>query len=388
MNCLDWVRGRRPRILFLNNQGLAGLGGGVTILHHLVNGLVADYDVTLLSLDAPADGYSAVRQVRLPPSPKATGRLWRFAPMVRARHLLDVVPGDELLTADVVVALDCHFARAALRHQPRRLIYLSLSCIPRMEWFGGTEGQRWLNFLQYAWLERAIANAADSVVVASHMHAAEMRRFEQLRGFDPVVLPPVFAAARPAVREPAASDEVTILSAGRMVPIKQFGAVVDMAERLRDLRCRFVIAGDGPERLPLQARVDALGLGRRVQFIGALSDIERLLAATDIFLHPARYESFGMVILEALQAGIPVVLDGRSRIGCRETLRAEEVGLADFSKPAEAAMLLRRLILDPALRARIGTAGQQSAAALLQTDYVAAFRRLIDGVVASPLVSA
>ena len=33
-----------------------------------------------------------------------------------------------------------------------------------------------------------------------------------------------------------------------MVPIKQFGAVVDMAERLRDLHCRFVIAGDGPER--------------------------------------------------------------------------------------------------------------------------------------------
>ena len=113
-----------------------------------------------------------------------------------------------------------------------------------------------------------------------------------------------------------------------------------------------------------------------------------MLAATDIFLHPARYESFGMAILEALQAGIPVVLDRRSRVGYQETLGAEEVGLADFSKPAEAAMLLRRLILDPALRARIGMAGQQSAAALLQTDYVAAFRRLIDGVVAPPLVSA
>jgi glycosyltransferase involved in cell wall biosynthesis len=387
MNSLSRMEERKTRVLFLNNQGLAAMGGGVTILRHLVDGLVGNYDVTLLSLDPPSDGYNEVRQLRMPMSPKATGRWWRFAPLLRARHLIGAIPKEEILAADVVVALDCHFALAMLHHRPKHLIYLSLSCIPRMEWFGSSEAQRWLNFPQYAWLERSIVGAACSVVVASHMHAAEMRRFELLTRFNPVVLPPAFPVARLPNRGPVASDQVTILSAGRLVPVKQFGAVVEMADRLRDLPCRFVIAGDGPERQPLQARVDALGLGERVQLVGTQEGLEPMLAIADIFLHPTRYESFGIAVLEAMQSGIPVVLNDRSLAGCREMLLTEALELADFSRPGEAARLLRRLIVDPVLRARVGKAGQRSAAALLQIDYVAAFRSLIDRVAMPPLVS-
>jgi glycosyltransferase involved in cell wall biosynthesis len=219
------------------------------------------------------------------------------------------------------------------------------------------------------------------------MQAAEMRRFELLPRFDPVVLPPVFPAARPPMSRAVASNYVSILSAGRLVPVKQFGVVVDMAHRLRDLPCRFVIAGDGPQREALQARVGALGLDQRVQFVGGLRNLEPLLSTADIFLHPALYESFGIVVLEAMQAGIPVMLDSRSLIGCRESLDAQQVTVADFSRPARAASQLRSLILDPTLRTQVGNAGQCAAAALLSTDYTVAFRRLIAGMIAPRMLA-
>src|SRR3954452_16851649 len=79
------------RVVFLNNQGLASFGGGMTILRHLVSELARDHAVTVVSYDAPAPGWEAVRQITLPPAP-SPGRLWRLAPMLRARHLLRVGP--------------------------------------------------------------------------------------------------------------------------------------------------------------------------------------------------------------------------------------------------------------------------------------------------------
>ena len=53
------------RIAFLNNQGLASAGGGVTILRQLVLDLVRDHDVTVLSFDAPTPGFESVRRLRV-----------------------------------------------------------------------------------------------------------------------------------------------------------------------------------------------------------------------------------------------------------------------------------------------------------------------------------
>jgi phosphatidylinositol alpha-mannosyltransferase len=70
-----------------------------------------------------------------------------------------------------------------------------------------------------------------------------------------------------------------------------------------------VIGGDGPERAALQQRVQQLGL-RRVQFLGYVPapDLPALLASADIFCAPATYaESFGIVLIEAMAAGLPIV---------------------------------------------------------------------------------
>lgn len=355
----------------------------MTILRHLVTALAADHDVTVLSYDQPAVAPDGVQQVRMEPPPAPPGPLWRLAPLYRTRHIARAAVPDALRTADLVIVLDCHFAGMLRGAKPPRLIYLSLSCTPRQEWFGGAGLRAGLSFLQYAWLERRIARLADRVVVASESHAAEMRRFELMPGFRPLVLHPVFPAdAAPTPRSGAGT--VTVLSAGRLEPGKNFAAVLDLAARLKDLPCRFVIAGGGPELGRLQASAAALGVSDRVAFAGAVPSLIPLLADADLFLHTSRYESFGIAPFEAMRAGVPPVCAKGTVAGYREVMQDGLDSLfVDLDQPAAAAGALRRLIVDRAVRDRMGQAARISAARILGEDYVGRFRAAVDGLLAA-----
>lgn len=373
----------RASIAFLNNQGLASIGGGVTILQHLVADLAAGHDVTVLSYDQPGAAPDGVRQVAMDPPATAPGPLWRVAPLHRARQLARAAVPEGLRRADLVVALDCHFGDMLRRVRPRRLIYLSLSCTPRQEWFGGSGLHAGLSFLQYAWLERRLARLASRTVVASEAHAAEMRRFDLMPGFRPLVLHPVFPAPEAASPRRQA-DIVTVLSAGRLEPGKNFAAVLDLAARLKDLPCRFVIAGGGPELGRLQAKALALGVDDRVAFTGPVPSLDPLLAEADLFLHTSRYESFGIAPFEAMRAGVPPVCAKGDVAGCREVMQDGMDSLfVDFGQPEAAAGALRRLISNRPARERMGEAARASAAGILAQDYAARFRAAVDEMLSS-----
>jgi glycosyltransferase involved in cell wall biosynthesis len=369
----------KPRIVFLNNQGLGSTGGGVTILRHLAADLAGDHAVTVVSYDRAASGYDGVRQIALPPVPPP-GRLWRLAPLLRARHLARVAPMREIAAADLVVALDCHFASALRRARPRRMIYLSLSCIPRQEWFGGSGGVP--GFLQNAWLERSAARRAQIVMASSRIHAAELRRFEWLPGLRPVVMHPVFPGAASAGRN-IDPDMPVVLSVGRLEPVKNFAAIIDLADRLRDVRCRFVVLGDGPLLAELRARAVSANLGDRVSFPGGVANIAAELATASLFLHPSRYESFGIGVFEAMLAGVPPIVARGAPLGCRELLQAGVSGcLVDFDSPDEAAGAVRALLVDEARRLAMGEAARRAAEGALALDYAARFRALVADLLA------
>ncbi|MDQ2804357.1 MAG: glycosyltransferase family 4 protein, partial [Pseudomonadota bacterium] len=316
-----------------------------------------------------------------------------LAPLHRARHLARAVPEDALREADLVVALDCHFADALRRMRPRRLLYLSLSCTPRQEWFAASSGaQVGLTFLQYAWLERRVVSAADRVIVASETHAAEMRRFDLMPAFRPLVLHPAFPpSVIPVPRRVPDGRPVTILGAGRLEPGKNFAAALELAARLKDCSCRFVIAGDGPELGRLQAKAAALGVGDRVTFAGSVvPSLDALLAETDLFLHTSLYESFGIAPFEAMRAGVPPVCGKGRRVvaGCAEIMQDGVDSLfIDLDQPAAGGEALRRLVVDRKWRERMGEAARASAERVLANDYTAAFRRVVGDLLA-PAVAA
>lgn len=371
----------RARIAFLNNQGLASVGGGgVTILRHLVTALAPDHDVAVLSYDGPGAAPDGVRQVTISTPGAPPGPLWRLAPLHRARQLARATVPAALREADLVVALDCHFAAMLRQARPRRLLYLPLSCTPRQEWFGGTGLHAGLRFLQYAWLERRMVRLAGRVVVVSETQATEMRKYEAIPGLRPLVLHPVFPAQDAAPAAPRrGGDTVTVLSVGRLESGKNFSATLDLAAKLRDLPCRFIIVGRGPELGRLQAKAAALGVDDRVTFAGSVPSLDGLFAEADLFLHTSRYESFGIAPFEAMRAGVPPVLAKGAVAGCREImLDGVDSLFVDLDQPEAAAQALRRLICDRPARERMGEAARAAATRALAQDYAARFRTAVE----------
>ncbi|MFK0202732.1 glycosyltransferase [Streptomyces lavendulae] len=103
---------------------------------------------------------------------------------------------------------------------------------------------------------------------------------------------------------------------GRLVPGKRFDALVRAVAALPS--AHLVLAGDGPQRPALRRLADELGARGRIHLVGQrerfgdstghrLPDIPALLTAMDVFVSPSREEAFGLAVLEALAAGLPVL---------------------------------------------------------------------------------
>lgn len=102
----------------------------------------------------------------------------------------------------------------------------------------------------------------------------------------------------------------TIGALGNLVPGKNYPLLLHAFARA-DLPndSRLVIGGSGPERSALGSLAESLGIADRVTFAGALdrTGVARLLEQSTVFAHPSNFESFGVVLIEALACGVPVV---------------------------------------------------------------------------------
>jgi len=93
----------------------------------------------------------------------------------------------------------------------------------------------------------------------------------------------------------------------------------------------FVIVGDGPERDSLELLAHELGLSGQTVFLGRRRDVHQILTALDVLSVPSREESFGLVALEGLAAGTPIIVSDVP--GLREVLG--DAGVATFVPPDE-----------------------------------------------------
>ncbi len=96
---------------------------------------------------------------------------------------------------------------------------------------------------------------------------------------------------------------------GRLHEIKGFDVLLRAAAKLRDrgVDFRLKLAGDGPELGALVQLSEQLGLQDRVEFTGWIANPVDFLKTVDLFVMPSRYESFGLVVIEAMAAGVPVI---------------------------------------------------------------------------------
>lgn len=121
-------------------------------------------------------------------------------------------------------------------------------------------------------------------------------------------------AFRPAARtrlrgELGLGDEVEVLGAvGRLEPVKRFPQLLRaVAPGLAAGRRELVVVGDGPLRAQLEAEARSLGVADAVHVLGPRSDVADLLCAVDVLVSPSWDETYGLAVVEALAAGLPVV---------------------------------------------------------------------------------
>ncbi|MGY8678714.1 glycosyltransferase [Bradyrhizobium sp. UFLA05-153] len=177
-----------------------------------------------------------------------------------------------------------------------------------------------------------------------------------------------------------------VLACGRLVPYKGFEVLIRAAQ---GWNFEVWIIGEGTERARLEQLIAELGVGDRVRLLGSVPDCERvkLMCIADVFAMPSvtNAETFGLVQLEAMAAGRPVVntaLDTAVPHVARDGIEAITVPPGDAAALGNA---IDSLIRDPERRRRMGLAARTRAA----TRYSAtAFKNGMETVYAQALAQA
>ncbi|MDK9697215.1 MAG: glycosyltransferase [Siculibacillus sp.] len=137
-----------------------------------------------------------------------------------------------------------------------------------------------------------------------------------------------------------------VLAAGRLSPEKGVDVLIEAFTLVRRPDARLMIAGDGPDRGRLERRVDDLGFADRVTFLGHVADIRPLYRQARVLAVPSRTEAFGMVVVEALAHGLPIVATACA--GPTEILEGGRFGrLVPLEDPASLAEGIDIALADP-----------------------------------------
>ena len=247
--------------------------------------------------------------------------------------------------------------------------------------------------------EREVIRAADRLIAATLAEKSQLHFLYQAPEEKIVIIPPGVDTSR---FYPIPSDEAResiglplgeriLLFVGRIEPLKGLDTLLRAIAMLREsgVQCQaphfLVVIGGDPdasgenlttEMARLQALSRELGLNDLVLFLGKRGQdtLPYYYSAADVLIMPSHYESFGMVALEAMACGTPVVA---SQVGGLAFLVQD--GQTGFAVPnGDAAALsdrLTRLLTDPALREKLG---RQAAAYAVQYSWENIVSRLLE----------
>lgn len=173
------------------------------------------------------------------------------------------------------------------------------------------------------------------------------------------------------IRRYAGRKKVRIGTVGRLVPAKNYGALITAFKKLMEdgLNTELIFVGDGPERLKLESMVRDLGITVHVTFAGYQDNVNAFLREFDIFALSSIREGIPVAMLEAMAMGVPVVATKVG--GIPEVIQNNVDGLlVDSRNPEMIAHALKKLMEDTSLRNRIAKAGRRKMARLFSREAI------------------
>jgi len=161
-----------------------------------------------------------------------------------------------------------------------------------------------------------------------------------------------------------AQERPVLLFVGRVAHEKNIGFLLQVVERVRQEvpDILFVIAGEGPALAGLEVDVDRMGLTENVQFIGYLdrhTELNSCYRAGDIFVFSSRTETQGLVLLEAMAQGVPVV--SIAEMGTRDVLREGQGVWIAREEVEDFSGKVTKLLADRQARKALGELGREYA---------------------------
>jgi len=341
--------------------------------------------ISLAAMDRPEwrSHFALCFEGTLSKSLQSVGETVTFLGPVRLRNPLSILRARRalrlLLAANRFDAIVCHsvwtyciFAPVVSRARP----ILFLHDIPDPKHL----------FYRWAWFRPPALCIANSATTAEPL--AVMRRLVPVRIVHPLVNPPQpvdrLAIQRLRTQWHADPSDLVILQASRFDSLKGHRNLLEALAAMRDVpgwTCWIAGSPQRSEEITYQQELvrlaDSLQLTQRVSFIGHQSDMETALAACDLYCQPNETpEAFGMVFVEAMYAGRPVV--GRALGGALEIV-TPECGILCPPGVAPLAAALTKLLQDSELRKRMAAVGPSRAAALSGPDrFRAQFRAALE----------
>jgi phosphatidyl-myo-inositol dimannoside synthase len=347
---------RKPRLLLITPD-FPPVRGGIQMLTHRLAAELKGFETKVVALDSPgARRFDCT-------SGLATRRVYAGAPLGMAARQIPLnacavlealrFRPDATLSAHIVTSPAAAAVRRALGAPTVQYFYAKeIPGKPKLAAFAARRADRTITISSYT----------SEVMAASGISAAGMR-----------LIPP--GVDLPVDPRPESAERPTFLTVARLQDRYKghdvlIRALASVRAKVPDVE--WVVIGDGPLRPSLELLARSSGVADSVRFLGAVSDEQRdrWLRRADLLAMPSRLpgeglagEGFGIVYLEAGAYGKPVVAGNVA--GAVDAVTDGENGLlVDPTDPLAVATAISRLLLDPELARRLGSAGARRARSL------------------------
>ena len=311
------------KVLLLNRSYYPNVGGNETTLSYLSREIFfAGHEVTILTQQIRGDNVVRKEYATLIKYPrfKVCKCFLPLLPLITKRKITAwICANQQPLKADVVFSCDPMLALAYAKVFPEAKIIYNPAVVIKYYNKGIRKSSSLQGYikeiLRYCQLkieasqQKQILKMAEKVIVFSE-NVKRQIKIGRLCPIDKVTVcyPGV---ADKFLMEPLKdnfnSKKTEFIFVGRLVAEKNLMMLIDAFAQLHDDQKHLTLVGDGDQRPILEKRVRELSIQDKVYFSGATNSPEKYYRKASFFVIPSKYESFGLVIIEALSMGLPVI---------------------------------------------------------------------------------